>query len=106
MVAHIEENRKQDISGKKIWKDVHDYRRPESIIIKLLQDGVEYGRCEVTEDSNWKYRFENIPVYKNSELEKYEYRIEEEKVPYYEAKYNGKYLGVFGSVEEAAITHK
>ncbi len=86
-----EENRKKDIVGKKIWKDSNNKnsKRPKSIIVKLLQDGVEYERCEVTVDDNWEYGFRDIPVYKNSNLEKYEYRVEEEKVPYYEATYDG-----------------
>ncbi len=82
-----EEDRKKDIVGSKVWEDYS--KIPSSIKVKLFQDEIEYMSCEVTTEDDWKYVFKNVPVYKNSELEKYEYRIEEEKVPYYEAKYNG-----------------
>jgi len=92
------ENVKKVITGKKTWKDDWQYMsyRPKSITVKLLQDGIEYMRREVTEEDSvgsykeeWNYTFEDVPVYKNDKLEEYEYSVEEVEVPMYETIYDG-----------------
>ncbi len=79
------------ISGQKIWGDGENKNktRPESIVVKLMQDGVEYAVKSVTESDNWSYTFENVPVYRNNAGDQYEYSIEEEPVNGYITRYDG-----------------
>ena len=53
-----------------------------------MQDGKEYTSVEVNEESEWKYSFEGVPIYK-SDIEKYEYKIIEEPVENYLTTYSG-----------------
>ena len=78
------------ISGQKTWIDEENKNitRPESIVVKLMQDGVEYATKTVTESDNWSYTFENIPLYRNNAGDQYEYTIEEEPVENYITRYD------------------
>ncbi len=84
------EDIRTEVSGIKTWEDENDKRglRPESITVKLLQDGQEYETKTVTEADNWQYTFENIPVYESNTRE-YEYEIVEDEVQNYETRYEG-----------------
>ncbi len=84
------EDIRTEVSGIKTWEDENDKRglRPESITVKLLQDGQEYETKTVTEADNWQYTFENIPVYASNTRE-YEYEIVEDEVQNYETRYEG-----------------
>ena len=79
------------ISGQKTWIDGENkyQARPASIVVKLMQDGVEYVTKTVTESDNWSYTFENVPVYRNNAGDRYEYTIEEEAVENYITSYEG-----------------
>ena len=82
---------KTSVSGQKTWIDEENKNntRPESIVVKLMQDGVEYAVKTVTESDNWSYTFEDIPAYRNNEKEEYEYTVEEESVSGYTTRYEG-----------------
>ena len=63
--THIPET--TNINVNKIWDDNNnqDGKRPESIYVKLLVDGVETQTIEIKEANNWRGVFENLPVYKD-----------------------------------------
>ncbi len=84
------EDIRTNISGTKTWNDLDNkyMQRPESITVKLLQDGHEYETKTVTAEDNWQYTFENIPVYASNTRE-YEYEIIEDEVSNYETTYDG-----------------
>ena len=77
------------IEGTKSWndKDNQDGKRPESIIINLLANGEKVDSQEVTADTNWKYSFTDLPVYKDGQ--KLTYTVSEETVKDYTAEYDG-----------------
>ena len=80
---------KVSISGIKTWIDNNnqDGKRPDSIIINLLQNGKKIDSKEVTSDDNWHYEFVNLPKYANGHENesKYEnkYTITEDEVTDY-----------------------
>ena len=55
------------VSGTKTWEDAEnqDGKRPTSITVNLLADGVEVDEVEVTEENNWTYEFTNLDKYSN-----------------------------------------
>lgn len=79
---------KVTIQGTKTWDDSNNSKgkRPSSITIKLLADGVETGEeVTITEKDSWQYKFEDMPKYKSgSEIN---YTVEEEYVTDYEPTY-------------------
>ena len=74
------------VSGQKIWVDYGNKfgTRPDSIQVKLLQDGVEYITKQVQPDVNgeWNFTFTNLPEY-NQDGTKYVYTLEEVNVDGY-----------------------
>ncbi|MGF3113733.1 Cna B-type domain-containing protein, partial [Facklamia sp. P9177] len=77
------------IQGVKTWDDSDDQngKRPESITINLLADGVKVDSKIVTAADNWKYRFTGKPIEKDGK--KIEYTITEDKVEGYETVIDG-----------------
>ena len=79
------------IQGTKTWDDSNNSKgkRPSSITIKLLADGVETGeKVTITKNDSWQYKFENMPKYKSGESGKeIKYTVEEEYVTDYEPTY-------------------
>ena len=72
------------LSGVKTWDDNDNAsgKRPTSIKVHLLRNGVEVASCTVTAADNWQYSFENQPVdtgYGND----YQYEVREDAVPGY-----------------------
>lgn len=59
---------KVSVSGKKFWvdDDDNDGKRPSSITVRLLADGVEVQNKTVTEDDNWEFTFTDLPKFKGS----------------------------------------
>ena len=55
------------VSGSKTWNDNNnqDGKRPASITINLLADGVEVDEKTVTEADGWKWTFDKLPKYAN-----------------------------------------
>ncbi|MCD7893283.1 MAG: Cna B-type domain-containing protein, partial [Erysipelotrichaceae bacterium] len=80
------------VSGTKTWVDSNDLynTRPESIIITLLKDGVEYGSQEVSADANgdWTYSFINLEKY-NEDGSEIKYTIKEVAVDGYTSVVDG-----------------
>ncbi|HIU74299.1 MAG TPA: Cna B-type domain-containing protein, partial [Candidatus Pelethocola excrementipullorum] len=79
------------VSGQKIWVDYGNKfgTRPDSIQVKLLQDGVEYLTKQVQPDENdqWNFTFTNLPEY-NQDGIKYVYTLEEVNVDGYTTEIN------------------
>ncbi len=67
-----------DISGTKSWDDNDDQdgKRPDSITINLLADGVKVNSTTTTETDNWAYSFTGLAKYKDGGKE-IVYTIEE-----------------------------
>ena len=92
------------VSGIKIWDDADDKdgKRPASIRVKLIADGVERETITVEADrnGNWTFGFKDLPKYKKSDTnEKYEeikYEVVEAEVPEgYEVSYSGNHVSGF-----------
>ncbi|MGM0097220.1 hypothetical protein IGI69_002432 [Enterococcus sp. DIV1083b] len=81
-----------EVSGTKTWNDYDNKfnTRPESITVKLMQNGEKYAEKIVKADKkgNWTYRFDKLPKY-DAEGKAYTYTIQEGKVPDYTTKING-----------------
>lgn len=80
-----------DISGEKNWNDNNNARgrRPTSITVRLLRDGVEIESRKVTAGTNWSYTFQHLPVddgYGNI----YTYEVHEDGVSGYYSRSDGR----------------
>lgn len=65
---------KTSFTVKKVWDDKNDQDgvRPSSVIVRLLSDNVDTGKYAVlSDDNNWTYTFDNLPVYKNTKIVDY-----------------------------------
>ncbi|MGN0593745.1 MAG: SpaA isopeptide-forming pilin-related protein [Hominimerdicola sp.] len=92
------ENIKVEISGTKTWAEDYITTRPDSIIVKLLADGVvQNDKIPVwtnTDENVWVYTFGNLPKYKyennNGVVTRTEivYTVIEEAVAGYTATYS------------------
>ena len=80
----INVNNKNNIEGTVFWDKGE--RLPEQVMVKLLQNGEEYKTKEVTKDDNWKYVFENVPLY-DKEGKEYSYSIAQEELEGFETQY-------------------
>ena len=65
-IKNTHENEQIEISGTKTWDDAdnQDGKRPESITVNLLADGVQIDSKMVTEADNWSYSFGMRDKYK------------------------------------------
>ena len=79
-----------NINGTKTWEDEDNKygKRPESITINLMADGVKIAEKTVTAEDNWTYSFENMLKY-NAEGNEIVYTVSEEEVEGYETTVNG-----------------
>lgn len=77
---------KISIPVKKIWVDNNNEfnTRPESITVRLYQNGSEEAYRELTFGADWTDSFENLPKL-DAEGNEYVYTIKEAPVPNYEA---------------------
>lgn len=78
-----------DISVKKEWDDGEnrDGKRPDSITIHLLANGVEAASATVTAADGWQWTFSNLAEY--SEGKKIDYTVTEEAVTDYTTTQDG-----------------
>ena len=85
--SHIPET--TEVSGNKTWDDANnqDGKRPGSITINLLANGVRKENKTVTADDNWSWSFTNLPKYENGKA--INYTITENAVPDYTTEING-----------------
>ncbi|MBQ9048416.1 MAG: Cna B-type domain-containing protein [Solobacterium sp.] len=75
-----------EINGQKIWENDKEYYRPEKITVHLLRNGTEIASAETDAEHDWKYAFDDQPVY-DSEGNKYTYTVTEDVPEGYEADY-------------------
>src|SRR5690625_4069801 len=84
-----------EVSGTKTWADNNDATgdRPESITVKLLQNGKEVATQEVTsdEDGNWEYNFTDLDEFDENGIA-YGYTIDEVDVDGYSKSADGNDL--------------
>ena len=80
---------KTNVEGVKTWNDAEnqDGKRPASITINLLADGVKTDSKKVTAQDGWKWNFTNLPEYKNGK--KITYTITEDPVENYVTEVKG-----------------
>ncbi len=85
--SHIPET--TEVSGSKTWDDANnqDGKRPTSITINLLANGVQKESKKVTEEDNWSWSFTNLPKYENGA--EITYTITEDAVPDYTIEIDG-----------------
>ncbi|MBE5036187.1 Cna B-type domain-containing protein, partial [Gallibacter intestinalis] len=79
-----------EVNGEKVWNDNDDAagKRPESITVKLLQNGDEIDQKTVSAANQWKYSFTDLPKYDTDGVE-YAYTVEEKPVDGYESQVKG-----------------
>jgi len=79
-----------DISGIKNWVDGENKdKRPYSITVQLLANGIVKDSKEVTSSNGWEYSFTDLPKY-DSSGDEIEYTVQEANVPAgYRVSYNG-----------------
>lgn len=88
-VTNTYKTEKIKIEGKKTWEDGDnvDGKRPESITIRLLANGVEKDSRKVTEKEGWKWTFSDLPKFeKGKEIT---YTITEDPVENYTSEVKG-----------------
>ena len=78
-----------DVSGSKIWDDVNnqDGKRPTSITIRLLKNGLQIDNRTVTATDNWEWSFKELPKYEAGE--EITYTITEDAIEEYSADISG-----------------
>ena len=88
-LTNTHEVEKTKVSGTKTWNDSNDQdgKRPGSITVNLLADGVKVDSKVVTSSDDWKYSFDNLDKYKNGQ--KIVYTIAEDEVPNYSTSISG-----------------
>ncbi len=88
-VTNTRELEKTVVEGSKTWddKDNQDGKRPETITINLLKNGVKVDSKIVNEANGWKWKFEDLDKYENGQ--EITYTITEEQVQGYSTEVNG-----------------
>ena len=68
------------ITVNKVWRDGNDQDgiRPDSVTINLKANGTEIDEVELSDDNNWTYTFENLPVHENGQ--KISYSVSEDDI--------------------------
>nr|WP_215556800.1 Cna B-type domain-containing protein [Bacillus mycoides] len=79
---------KTSVSGTKTWNDNNASDRPESIKVKLLQNGKEIDTRDASKATDWKYEFKDLAAFDEKGVA-YKYEVKEEPVAGYETKVNG-----------------
>ncbi len=88
-VWNAHEGPRVTISGTKTWDDAgeQNVEHPESILVWLHSDGMRIAYQEVSAANNWKWSFEDFPVYRNGK--KVAYTVSEDAVPQFTPDYSG-----------------
>ena len=78
-----------DVSGTKTWNDGNnqDGKRPGSIVVNLLANGIEKVSKKVTAEDDWKYSFTNLPKYADGQP--ISYTVTEDGVEDYQTTISG-----------------
>ena len=76
------------VSGSKTWNDGGEH--PNSITVRLLQNGTKIDSTTVTADNqgNWAYNFSGLPMYDEDGV-LYTYTVQEDPVEGYSTTYDG-----------------
>ena len=84
------EQKYSELSGTKTWDDNDNAsgKRPTSITVHLLQNGVEIETRTVTAEDGWEYSFGELPVDTGYGTE-FVYEVREDAVPGYFSRSNG-----------------
>ncbi|MDO4803260.1 MAG: Cna B-type domain-containing protein [Lachnospiraceae bacterium] len=66
---------KTEASVEKVWDDKknQDGKRPDSLVVKLMNGDEEVGNVTLSEKNNWKDSIDNLPVYKDGVKINYEW---------------------------------
>ena len=85
---------KVEVRGNKVWDDAenHDGSRPQSIVVRLLADGVEVAveSVSASDDSNaWSFSFGDVSRYDSADGHQVTYTVEEDSVEGYTSKVEG-----------------
>lgn len=78
------------VEGHKTWQDndIQDHTRPDRITIRLLADGVEVDKKQVTASDNWSWSFSDLPRV-DSAGQEITYTIQEDEVDHYASVIDG-----------------
>lgn len=78
-----------EINGNKVWddKDNQDGKRPNSIVVNLLANGLQIDSREISEKKECTYSFTNLPKYQ--EGQEITYTVTENTVPEYSTTIDG-----------------
>ncbi|MCR8968514.1 Cna B-type domain-containing protein [Facklamia sp. 7083-14-GEN3] len=79
----------KDIEGEKTWDDANnqDGIRPKEVTVRLMNGDTEVAVQKVSEATDWKYSFKDVPVKKDGE--EITYTVTEDSVDGYENKIEG-----------------
>ncbi|MGG2017376.1 Cna B-type domain-containing protein [Bacillus sp. S10(2024)] len=78
---------KTSVAGTKTWKGGTEEEH-KAIKVDLLQNGQVIDTKEVSEATNWMYKFDNLQAYDVNGVA-YKYEVKEKPVPGYESKVDG-----------------
>ena len=95
---------KRMIEGTKTWNDNdnNDGIRPDKITVKLFADNIDTGKTfEVSSKTNWQYKFEDLPEYRDGN--KIIYTVNEEDVLGYSSEIKGFDIVNTHEVEKISI---
>src|SRR5699024_9323178 len=75
-----------EVSGEKMWVEVDERYRPETITVNLLANGEPETSQTISanEEGEWTFTFTDLAKYDTSG-EEIDYTVEEAKVPGYES---------------------
>src|SRR5699024_1619844 len=71
---------KTEVTGSKVWDEVDERYRPESITVLLFANGEEVDSVKVSDDTDWMYGFTDLEKYDDQGKE-ITYTVKEEDVP-------------------------
>ena len=77
-----------DVSGTKTWIGDDASDRPATIVVELLRNGEVIDELDVTADTDWVYRFGDLPQYDENGVA-YAYTVSEQDVEGYTSDVNG-----------------
>ena len=96
---------KRMIEGTKTWNDNdnNDGIRPDKITVKLFANNIDTGKTvEVSSKTNWQYKFEDLPEYRDGN--KIIYTVNEEDVLGYSSEIKGFDIVNTHEVEKISIS--
>ena len=76
---------KFDIPVLKVWVG----KAAKQATIRLMADGIETSSAVLTEESNWKHTFKDLPKYDDKDGHKIKYTVTEDEIEGYNTRING-----------------